>query len=59
MIPKKGESNTRLLNDRFGRGTLSFASQSQCYKETRGDIEIVELEDYLTDKNSLLTVHCI
>ncbi len=47
------------LNERFGRGTLSFASQSKGYNETRGDIDIVELEDYLTDKNSLLTVHCI
>ena len=47
------------LNERFGRGTLCFASQQNRYKESEGDIEILELEDYLTDKDSLLIAYCI
>ncbi|QFT13324.1 DUF4113 domain-containing protein [Vibrio sp. THAF190c] len=47
------------LNSRFGRGTLSYASQKRQYRESAGDIKFSRLENYYTDVNDLLIVRCI
>ncbi|OEE38279.1 nucleotidyltransferase [Vibrio genomosp. F10 str. ZF-129] len=48
-----------LLNTRFGKGTLTFGSETRSYSEAPGQIRMQELEDYFTDYNKLLSVKCI
>lgn len=47
------------LNNRFGKGTITYGSQQRTYNETDGDIKFSRLEDYFTDLEDLLKVKCI
>lgn len=46
------------LNIRFGRGALSFGSQSHSKVRWSDSVEIRELPNYLTDINQLIEIKC-
>lgn len=47
------------INNRFGKGTITYGSQQRKYSESAGNIKFSRLEDYFTDLEDLIKVKCI
>ncbi|MDK9790109.1 Y-family DNA polymerase [Vibrio sp. D431a] len=62
---QENKDNVRLmkaldgLNARFGKGSVSFASQQTTALKTKGNLELLELSNYLTNYNQIVEIKCI